>query len=79
MRINMKKVSVGIDIGGTNTAFGIVDESGNVLIKDSISTPLHGDITLFIDQLSIGVQDLFFCLSLFRKKRTLNVVFIISN
>ena len=58
MRINMKKVSVGIDIGGTNTAFGIVDESGNVLIKDSISTPLHGDITLFIDQLSIGVQDL---------------------
>lgn len=45
----MKKVSVGIDIGGTNTAFGIVDESGNVLIKDSISTPLHGDITLFID------------------------------
>ena len=74
----MKKVSVGIDIGGTNTAFGIVDESGNVLIKDSISTPLHGDITLFIDQLSIGVQDLF-CLSLFRKKRTLNVVFIISN
>ena len=64
MRINMKKVSVGIDIGGTNTAFGIVDESGNVLIKDSISTPLHGDITLFIDQLSIGVQDFLLFVSL---------------
>ena len=26
----MKKLAMGIDIGGTNTAFGLVDEDGNV-------------------------------------------------
>lgn len=34
----MQKVVVGIDIGGTNTVFGLVDEAGNILAKDSIST-----------------------------------------
>jgi len=29
----MKKVAVGIDIGGTNTAIGIVDQEGNVLFE----------------------------------------------
>ena len=27
----MKKLAMGIDIGGTNTAFGLVDEDGNVI------------------------------------------------
>ena len=35
----MIKVSVGIDIGGTNTAIGIVDHDGKILIEDSIPTP----------------------------------------
>lgn len=34
----MKKVAIGIDIGGTNSVFGFVDQNGNVLIKDSIPT-----------------------------------------
>lgn len=34
----MKEVTVGVDIGGTNTKFGIVDREGNVLFQDSIST-----------------------------------------
>lgn len=29
----MKKVAIGVDIGGTNTVMGVVDESGNVLKK----------------------------------------------
>lgn len=32
------KIAAGIDIGGTNTVFGLVDETGNILIEDSIDT-----------------------------------------
>ena len=35
----MIKVSIGIDIGGTNTAIGIVDQEGKILIEDSLPTP----------------------------------------
>ena len=34
----MKKYAMGIDIGGTNTAFGLVDEDGNVVAESKIST-----------------------------------------
>ena len=34
----MKEVTVGVDIGGTNTKFGIVDREGSVLFQSSIST-----------------------------------------
>lgn len=34
----MRKVTIGIDIGGTNTVFGFVDKDGLVLGKDSVST-----------------------------------------
>ena len=52
----MKKVTVGVDIGGTNTAIGVVDEYGNVLSKDSIPTPGHGDIDKYIDDLSNAIK-----------------------
>jgi glucokinase len=37
----MKKVSIGIDIGGTNTAIGVVDSEGNILYerKPQMPTP----------------------------------------
>ena len=37
----MKKISIGIDIGGTNTAIGVVDSEGNVLYerKPQMPTP----------------------------------------
>ena len=34
----MKKYAMGIDIGGTNTAFGLVDEDGNIIAESKIST-----------------------------------------
>jgi len=52
------KVTVGVDIGGTNTAIGVVDEAGNVLVKDNIETPSHGDIDRYIDDLSAAIQAL---------------------
>ncbi|QGY43819.1 ROK family protein [Maribellus comscasis] len=54
----MKKVSIGIDIGGTNTAIGIVDQDGNVMVKDSIATPDHGDFKRYISDLSIAINSL---------------------
>ncbi len=54
----MKKVSVGVDIGGTNTAIGVVDEMGHVLTKDNIATPSHGDINKYIEDLSNAIKAL---------------------
>jgi len=54
----MKKVAIGIDIGGTNTAIGAVDELGNVMVKGNINTPSHGDISRYIDDLSQAVKEL---------------------
>lgn len=54
----MKKVAIGIDIGGTNTAIGVVDAEGNVLVKDNISTPSHGDVDQYIADLSAAVKEL---------------------
>ncbi len=52
----MKKVAIGIDIGGTNSAIGVVDELGNVLVKDTIDTPNHGNIQMFIDDLATAIK-----------------------
>ncbi len=54
----MKKVAIGIDIGGTNTAIGVVDAGGNVMVKDNISTPSHGDINKYIEELSKAIKEL---------------------
>ena len=54
----MKKVAIGIDIGGTNTAIGVVDKEGNVLAKDNILTPTHGDVDLYIKDLTVAIKEL---------------------
>ena len=54
----MKKVAIGVDIGGTNTAIGVVDDLGNVMVKSNITTPSHGDIDRYIDELSVAIKDL---------------------
>lgn len=54
----MKKLAIGVDIGGTNTVAGIVDEEGNVLFKGGIDTPKHGDATKYVDELSNCIRDL---------------------
>lgn len=54
----MKKVAIGVDIGGTNTAIGVVDDLGNVMVKDNIITPSHGDIDRYIDDLSVAIKEL---------------------
>ena len=54
----MRKVTVGVDIGGTNTAIGIVDVEGNVLEKNSIPTPDHGDAEKYIKDLASAINEM---------------------
>lgn len=46
-----KPYVVGMDIGGTNTVFGIVDQRGNVVSKGAIKTSVHADINLYIQEI----------------------------
>ncbi len=46
-----KPYVLGIDIGGTNTVFGIVDARGVVIASASIKTQKHSDINAYIDEL----------------------------
>ena len=54
----MKKAAIGVDIGGTNTAIGVVDDLGNVMVKGNIATPSHGDVDLYIEDLSLAINGL---------------------
>lgn len=46
-----KPYVIGMDMGGTNTVFGVVDARGNVLSKSAIKTGTHQDINLYIQDL----------------------------
>lgn len=47
----MKPYVLGIDIGGTNTVFGIVDARGIVIASGSIKTGKHNNIEDYLDEL----------------------------
>lgn len=53
-----KPYVIGIDIGGTNTVFGIVDARGQVVAIDSVKTLKHADFDDYIAQLKEGVERL---------------------
>lgn len=53
----MKKVAIGVDIGGTNTAIGVVDPEGNVMVNSNIPTPSHGDIIKYISDLTDAINE----------------------
>lgn len=44
-----KSFSIGIDIGGTNTAFGIVNRRGDILFQDRIHTRDYETPAIFVD------------------------------
>ena len=46
-----QQLAVGIDIGGTNTKFGIVDRRGNILCDGRMLTNQHEDVNGFLDEL----------------------------
>ncbi|MBQ1204719.1 MAG: ROK family protein [Alistipes sp.] len=57
----MKKLAIGIDIGGINTAFGLVDEQGEVYAESVISTrkyPFVEDYPTYVADLSEALHTL---------------------
>ncbi|NOU59811.1 ROK family protein [Marinifilum caeruleilacunae] len=54
----MKELAVGIDIGGTHTVFGLVDQSGNCLVQDKIYTKEFDTFSDFLITLSDQIKKL---------------------
>ncbi|MDD2475229.1 MAG: ROK family protein [Dysgonamonadaceae bacterium] len=53
-----KPYAIGVDVGGTNTVFGIVDKRGQIIKSGSIKTGKHAEIKDFIDELSGALDTL---------------------
>ena len=53
-----KPYVLGIDMGGTNTVFGIVDARGNVIATSSIKTGKHDKFEDYLDELHVSVTQM---------------------
>lgn len=54
----MKDVVAGVDIGGTNTVFGLVDRHGNIIAENKLCTISYPEIDDFVSVLSISIKRL---------------------
>ncbi|MCX6325732.1 MAG: ROK family protein [Bacteroidia bacterium] len=54
----MKEVVAGIDIGGTNTVFGLIDKAGNILAEHSLKTTDYPKIENFVSALAAVINKL---------------------
>jgi len=52
----MKKLAVGIDIGGTNTVFGFIDRDGNNVASGSFKTQTFSDAREFVKELCEQIE-----------------------
>jgi glucokinase len=50
-----QQLAIGIDIGGTNTVFGIVDHRGDIHYRGAISTKKHAHVEDFIKELHAAI------------------------
>lgn len=53
----MRELTVGIDIGGTNTKYGIVDRAGNVLLQGNISTTQYEEFEHYFDGMASALRE----------------------
>ncbi len=53
----MKELTVGIDIGGTNTKYGIVDRQGNVVYQGRISTAQYDEFRDYFKALAAAIRE----------------------
>ena len=44
-----KTYAIGVDLGGTNTVFGIVDAQGTIVAQDSIKTQAYKTAEAFVE------------------------------
>ena len=50
------EVAAGIDLGGTNTVFGLVDRQGKILVEDTMKTTYYDEIEVFVAALYEKIQ-----------------------
>lgn len=53
-----KKYSIGVDVGGTNTDIGLVNESGAIVARTNFSTAEYSDINLYMDTMADKIKEL---------------------
>jgi glucokinase len=54
----MREVVAGVDIGGTNTVFGLVDRDGTIIAAERLSTTSYPEIEDFVSVLTCSIQKL---------------------
>jgi len=54
----MKQIAIGIDIGGTNTKFGLIGRSGEIYAENSMPTQTEGNFEDFVKILLIQINKL---------------------
>ncbi|MFI3262919.1 MAG: ROK family protein [Rikenellaceae bacterium] len=54
----MKQLVVGIDIGGTNSVFGLIDREGKMYGEGVVPTKKFPDFDQYLEELYIGINDL---------------------
>ncbi|MBU0765788.1 MAG: ROK family protein [Bacteroidetes bacterium] len=52
----MKDVVTGIDIGGTNSVFGVVDKTGNILAEGTVPTAQFENADDFLEEMSVKIK-----------------------
>ncbi|MEP1033458.1 ROK family protein [Ekhidna sp.] len=55
----MTKLAIGIDIGGTNSKFGIADREGNILAQSRIKTQQFADCSSFLKTLKEEIEKIY--------------------
>jgi glucokinase len=54
----MKEVAIGVDIGGTNTAIGVIDRLGKCLVESTISTNTFVEASDFVHALRDAIENM---------------------
>ena len=54
----MKEIVAGVDIGGTNTVYGLVDREGDVVAEGSLNTASYPEINDFVSALVTAISKL---------------------
>ena len=57
--MKMKKITVGLDIGGTNTVIGFVTDEGEFIAEKVIETRAQEKIEIFIDRINETITELY--------------------
>ncbi len=55
----MKRIAAGIDVGGTNSAFGFVDSDGNIIASGNIKTDISDDFDVYLNLLISEINNVF--------------------